>query len=290
MTRIIGLPAMLLLLACLLQACSAVKIAYNQAPELAYWYLDSYVDFTGVQSLQVKDELEKLQVWHRKTQLPDYVATLQKLQQKLPADMDAAQVCGIFFDVRRKLVAISDQVEPAVAAVAGTLGTSQLTHMERKFVKGNADYREDFLESTPKASHRKRYKQAVSRAEMLYGRLDDPQLEAISLAIDRSGFDAAQSYAERVRRQQDALGTLRTLAASRSSPAAIESNRSAVRALLESSINSPDANYRAYLETMTQANCKSFAGLHNSTSARQRLHAVGVLHDYELAFRILAAK
>ena len=34
-----------------LAGCSAVRLAYHQAPELAYWVLDDYADFNGAQSL-----------------------------------------------------------------------------------------------------------------------------------------------------------------------------------------------------------------------------------------------
>ncbi len=80
----------MVLAACLLQACSTVKITYNQAHELAYWYLDGYVDFNASQSLLLKEELAKLQTWHRQTQLPGYIETLQKLKQKMPGEIDAA--------------------------------------------------------------------------------------------------------------------------------------------------------------------------------------------------------
>ena len=43
----------LLLVGLVLQGCNAVKIAYNQAPTLAYFYLDGYIDFTDAQSTQV---------------------------------------------------------------------------------------------------------------------------------------------------------------------------------------------------------------------------------------------
>jgi hypothetical protein len=55
-TRIIGGLA-ILFLAGLLQSCSLMKLAYNQAPELAYWQLDRHFDFTDAQSLQVKTDL-----------------------------------------------------------------------------------------------------------------------------------------------------------------------------------------------------------------------------------------
>ena len=280
--RIISLLAITLLTALLLPACSAVKVAYNQGPELSYWYLDAYVDFNDAQSLQVKADLNRLQAWHRQTQLPGYIDSLQKLQQQMPLDFSTAQACNVYSDARLKLLALSVEVQPAVAALAATLGSQQIALMERKFAKGNAEYREEFMEGTPKAMRDRRYKKAVGRAEMLYGSLDDRQLAVVEQVIARSRFDAARSYAERVRRQQDALQTLRNLAVPGNSPAAsAEKARIAVRSLLDRSINSPDAAYRAYQETVTQDGCKGFSDLHNSTSAAQRTKAVKVLGGYE---------
>lgn len=282
-TRIISLLA----LASLLQACSAVKLAYNQAPELAYWYLDSYADFTDTQSLQVKEELVKLHTWHRQTQLPAYVETLQKVQKLLPADVTGPVACAVVDDVRRKLVAVSDQAEPAVGALADTLRAVQFTQMERKFDKNNAAYREDYVNAKPKDSYAKRYKQAINRAEMLYGRLDERQLALITRQVEQSRFNAALSYTERLRRQQDTLQNLRALMAN---PSPGEPTRKAVRALLERSINSPNMAYRDYLEALTQDGCKNFAELHNSTSPDQRRKAVQTLNNYEQDLRVLSAQ
>jgi hypothetical protein len=281
----------LLLLASLLQACSFVKVAYNQAPELAYLYLDNYVDFNGAQSIQIKDELTKLQVWHRQTQLPLYVDTLQKLQQQMPSSMDSTQACELFADVRSKLLAVSDYAEPAALAMAGTLSPEQLTRMERKFAKGNADYVDDFIEATPKASRNKRYKQAVSRAEMLYGSLGDKQLAVIGQSIEQSRFDARLSYTERLRRQRDALESLRLLVASKSAGAdTLEKTRTVIRGLFNRSLNSPSTAYSEQLEKMTLDTCKGFADLHNSTTPAQRARAVEILKGYENDMKALMGK
>ena len=280
-----------MLTALLLPACSAVKIAYNQGPELAYWYLDAYVDFTDTQSLQVKAELTRLQAWHRQTQLPGYIDSLQKLQQQLPLDVSAAQACSVYTDVRMKLMSVSVEGEPAIAALAASLGTRQLALVERKFAKGNSDYRADFMGVSSKAGRDKRYKTAVSRAEMLYGQLDDRQLAVIDQTIARSGFEASRSYSERVRRQQDVLQTLRSMAAHRTAAAGgAEKNRAAMRALIERSIESPDTTYKTYQERLVQDGCKGFSDLHNSTTALQRKKAVETLKSYEQDLKALVAQ
>ncbi|AYQ28266.1 MULTISPECIES: DUF6279 family lipoprotein [unclassified Polaromonas] len=282
-TRIIGVLGVLAL-AVALQGCSVMKIAYNQAPELAYWHLDGHFDFTDAQTLQVKADLAKLQAWHRQTQLPAYIETLQKLRQQIPADMDAAGACALYADVRSKLIAVTNRAEPAVVALVGTLNADQLVKLQTRFAKGNAEYREDFLDGSRKARRDKRYKQAVSRAEMLYGSLDHKQLAVIAHRIDNSHFSAPVSYEEKLRRQQDALQTLRPLVAGQAAP---EKTQAAMKGLLERTLNSPDPAYRAYMDKLTQDACSGFAELHNSTTPAQRSKAVETLLRYEQDFKTL---
>lgn len=277
----------LLVLASLLQACSAAKLAYNQAPELAYWYLDGYVDFSSEQSLQVKDDLGKLQAWHRQTQLPSYIDMLQKLQQKIPADVNVLEACSIFSEVRRKVVVLTDQTQPAVVAMLDTLSSSQLDAMARKFDKGNAEFRSDYPQLAKPTTQSKRYKRAVSRAETLYGRLDDKQLALVALQVEKSGFNATLAYAERQRRQQDTLQTLRTLLKNQ---ATTEQKRQAVRSLFERALTSPNPSYAGYVDGLTQEGCKNFADLHNSTTASQRRKAVATLAGYEQDMKTLSAR
>ena len=264
-----------------------MRLAYNQAPDLVYWYLDSYADFNSAQSLQVKEELTKLHTWHRQTQLPAYIETLQKVQKLLPSDVTAQTACAVVDDIRRKLLAVSEQAEPAVGVLADTLRAAQLKQMERKFEKNNVAFREDYVDAAPKESIVKRYKQTVKRAEMLYGRLDDKQLAMVTQQVEQSRFNPTLSYSERLRRQQDLVQNLRAVMAN---PGPGESTRKAVRALLERSVNSPNSAYRDYLETMTHEGCKNFTELHNSTSPDQRRKAVQTISNYEQNLKVLSTQ
>lgn len=277
----------LMLVAFMLQACSASKLAYNQAPDLAYWYLDGFVDFSGAQSVQVKDDLSKLQAWHRQTQLPTYIDTLQKMTQKMPIDVNAQDACTIFSEARRKFLIVSDQAQPVVVTLLDTLTSSQIDVMARKFEKGNVEYRKDYLQTGKPINQSKRYKQAVSRAETLYGRLDDKQTSLIASQVEKSRFNATLAYAERQRRQQDVLQTLRALLKSQPTT---EQKKLAVRSLFERSFVSPNANYADYVEALTKDSCANFANLHNTTSASQRLKAVETLMGYEQDIRTLSAQ
>ena len=274
-----------------LVACSAVKTLYSQAPDLAYWYLDGYVDFNGTQSLQVKTGLTKVQAWHRQTQLPAYIDILQKLQARMPSNITAIEACDIVTEVRGKLLTVSSQMEPTAVAVVTTISASQLQQMESKFAKNNADYRDDFMEGTAQEKRSKRLKKAVKRAEMLYGDLQDEQLAAIGQSIDRSRFNPVLAFSEWQRRQQDVLRTVRSVSASLSTaanPTAPEKIRQAIRGLIDRSAESPDPAYRNYARALTEQSCQSFADFHNKTTPTQRKKAVETLKGYEQDFRTLS--
>ena len=123
---------------------------------------------------------------------------------------------------------------------------------------------------------------------MLYGRLGEEQLLLVGKAIDESGFDAEVIYAERLRRQRDAIESLRALLRNRASPALAPAQaQTIVHALFQRTINSPDISYRSYMEKLTQRSCTAFASLHNSTTATQRATARKTLNAYEQDLRAL---
>lgn len=285
--RVLGLLAV----AGALQACSVMKLAYNQAPDLAYWYLDAHLDLTGEQSLRLKASLNQLQAWHRQTQLPVYITALQQLQQQLPSDITAAAACTVAADVRSKLGVVAQQAEPLAAGLAGMLEPGQLRHLEQKFAKTNAEAQEeaqdDAQDSGRAIRQGKRYRQALSRAQDLYGTLDEPQRAVIARRLEQSRYDARRLFAERQRRQRDTLQTLAPLASSQASPAQA---RAALRGLVERTLNPSDPAYRAYLDALGQENCQSFAELHNSTTPAQRGKAVETLRGYEQDLRTLNAR
>lgn len=283
LSRIISLLAV----ACLLAACSVMKLAYNQVDELAYWQLDSYFDFSEVQAPRVREELTRVHQWHRRTQLPIYQEMLQKWQATLTGDMDESQACRMYEEARAHLLAISARSEAAGVSLVGTLAAEQLDHLKRKFSRLNREYRNDFLEGSPQDLLDKRVKKAASRAEMLYGTLEEKQQTILRSRLGQSVFNPAISLAEYQRRQQDALVTLVPLVNNQASP---EQARQSIRGYFERSINSPDPAYRSYQLKLIRDNCRTFAELHNSTTATQRAKAVQTLATYQQDFRLLVAQ
>jgi len=167
-----------------------------------------------------------------------------------------------------------------------TLTPQQLQHIERRYANSNLEFREEFVQRDPARRLQESIKRAVDRAEFLYGRLDDAQRERVAKLVEESPFDVDAWTAERLRRQQDALQTLRRLL---STGANSDQAQAALRAYFDRMNRSPREEYRRYFERLSQFNCAFAATLHNSTSAAQRQAAAQRLKGWETDLRSLAA-
>jgi len=276
----------LLVLASLLSGCGAVRFAYGQGPDLAYWWLDGYADFNDEQTPRARDALSEWFRWHRATQLPDYVQFLARLQGHATEPVTAPQVCGLYAQAWGRLDPMIERALPAAVATVQSLTLAQIAHIERKYTKVNADFRSDYLQADPTERLEKSVERALSRAEMLYGSLDDTQLAHLQRAIAASPFDPQLWLQERMLRQQDVLKTLRRLVSER---APADQTLAALRVLVVHAQRSPREVYTKYQARLHEYNCRIAAELHNSTSREQRLAAVKKLKSWEEDARALAA-
>ena len=291
--RIIGaLAAVLAVL--LLQACSAIKLGYNSGTELAYFWLDGYVDFRDDQSPRVREELAKLLAWHRAEELPKLAELLQKVQRLAANDVTPGQICAIYTDARERFDATTRRADPSAVWLAMSLSADQLKHIDRQLKKADDKFRKDTQDLTPAERMDRRVKSNVERAEEFYGRLDDKQVTLLRGAMEAATSKPELNLAERQRRQADFSQTLR-LASGQSLPASGNKPSPAevlplLHGYLERLAKPPNAEYRAYSDKITQESCATFASLHNSTSKEQRDRAVRRLAAYERDARELHAQ
>lgn len=283
-TRLAGI-IVALALAVGLAACSAVRLGYANLQDLAYWWLDGYVDFTDEQAPLVRSELERLHSWHRQQELPRFVAMLGRMEQIAPGSITPQQVCGFATEIQQRLQVASEQAEPAILSLAATLEPAQLQHLERKYRRNNQKFRKDWIEVPAAVRKEKIFDQQVERVEMIYGRLDEAQRTVLRRAVDQSTWDAQRIAGERQRRQQDLLLLLRKLAP----PGLPEAEaRKLLRAYTDRVQRSPDPAYRAWQEGIVQENCRTLAAVHEASSPAQREQAVRRLRAYQRDFRELS--
>ena len=271
----------------LLQGCSAVKLAYNQVPQLAYWQLNRYLDLSDAQTDRVRSELDLLHQWHRSTMLPQHARLLQQVQQHLPGTVTPEQACRIYDDARIQLDAVWAQAEQQLLWLAPQLSPAQIRTLEMQQTQSNADWKKQWLDASPEQMREQRYKRFLSRAETFYGTLDESAREALRSYVARSSFDPQRSYAERLRRQKDLVEVLQGIAQNGSDH---QRTLGLLRGYRTRYNASPDPAYQRYAQRLVEEGCEAFARMHNAMAPVQRLQAVQSLKGYERDFWVLAAQ
>lgn len=272
LARIIGALALGLALA----GCSAIKLAYNNLPEVSYWWLDRYVDFTEGQSLQVREELSRLQRWHRSQELGRYADLLRRAEQLAGSEVTAAQACALVDEGRARVQALADQARPALASIAASVQAPQLSQLARRYEHTNEEYRRDWIDVSPARRLERRLEQYEDRLEFFYGRLTETQRLWLRQQLLASSFDARLVMAERQRRQADVLQVLRSLPGLGAAQA-----QQQVAALLERLQRSPDPASRRHQDLLAQEGCRIVAGIHQQSTPQQRAQAQKRLRAYQ---------
>ena len=281
-TSIIGL---LLVAVALLGGCSSVRLAYGNGAQLAWWWLDSYVDFSTEQAPRVKQGIDALFDWHRSSQLPAYTPLIVAAQRQVLEATTPELACRWQRQVRDLLEPTLQRVLALAAEQSVGLGEAQIRHLEQRYAKGNVEMREDFLQPDVAERQAKSVERAVERAERLYGRMAPAQLQVVREGVQSSPFDPALWLQERQRRQREVLDTLRRLSAEK---ADAEQRLAAMRALAAHIEVSPNPNYRSYQLKLTDYNCALAARIHNAAPPAQRRQARETLKGWEEDLRALA--
>ncbi len=267
--------------------CSLVRLGYNQAPDLAYWWLDGYYDFNEVQQSKVRESIATWFAWHRKTQLPDYAVLLDRAQAEVQRDATPAQMCRWNDEFLARANIASDQALPALADLVLSLAPEQFKHLQKRLNKDMKEFESDYLQPSPQERAKAAVKRVVDRVEMLYGSLDDGQRQQVIASVAASPFDPVAWGVERVERQKEMMRTLQELVDQRADK---ERAQAALRTLSERAQHSPSTSYRAYQQRLIAYNCAFAAQMHNATNAEQRQTAANRFKGWAEDARALAAQ
>lgn len=279
------ISALLTLLgALLLGGCSVARLGYSQAPDLVYWWVDSYLDLSDAQSSRLRADLVALHQWHRSTELPLLAGSLADLQGVALQDTTPVRLCQIVDALRPRLQAVLDQAEPGFATLAVSLKPEQLAHLQRQLEKRQQKWRKDWLDGSPTERLERRTERLIERSEMFYGRLDASQRALLRARVAASGFDSTIAEADMLRRQQDLLQTLQAIGRSGLGAPRAQDD---IHQLLTRLLLPTQPAERARQELLRQENCGTFAALHNSTSPAQRRQLVETLKAFESDARAL---
>ena len=286
--RIITASLVAVSMSVILTGCSAVRLGYNNLPDIASWWLDSYIDFSDTQGPQAKAALQKLQTWHRKEELPAIAELLVQAQTLAPQNITPEQACKIWEGAQVRIESLIQESSRLAAPVVSQLSAKQLKHLEKEWATRNEDWKKQWVQGTPDSRIKKRVDLAAERFNSFYGDLNLEQRQVLKQQFLQSTWSPEASYQRRLKRQQEQLIALQAMSSEITKPAMpIAQVEKALQSLILQSVRPKDAGELSKQLQLEQQACQNLAQLHNTMSPAQRLKAQRKLKDYETDVREL---
>jgi hypothetical protein len=278
----------LLLLACVLAGCSAVRFGYANGDTFVYWWLDGYVDFTDEQKPWVKERIDSLLAWHRKTQLKDYAQILTTVQQRLQQKVTSVDVLAEYATLKKRTLLVLDKATPELTELALSLQPQQIAHLEKKFASNNDKYRREYLRGSLEQRQEHRYEQVMKHAEYWFGSFSEQQQAQIRAASDVRPVNYELWLAERMRRQQELLLILRKFQAERPT-------KEAAAAILKNYMATSVEHFtysenKAFFEATDEGTAQMTAVIINIATPEQKAHVLKRLQKWVEDCETLAQK
>lgn len=115
-----------LVLLALLVGCSSTTFLYNRLDTLIGWYVNDYVSLTREQNALFDEQLEALHAWHRREELPQYIALLDALDAALDNPLTDAEL-EVLYD---RFLAAAERLRVKMTTIAIDFG-GELTLEQR---------------------------------------------------------------------------------------------------------------------------------------------------------------
>jgi hypothetical protein len=193
--------------ALVLTACSSLQLAYNYAPGLIAYRMNTYLNLDEKQQALLDQELATFATWHDET-LPRYTAALNQWAKRLssPEPFSSAEILGIQETIEQQLQAVGARSAVQLAPLLVTLGPQQLKQLESKFKDSNTEYVSDYLKNPDQpANIKKRHARITKRFEGWLGTLSPQQRNILISVSDQRAPIIAAWFEERKLRQQALL-------------------------------------------------------------------------------------
>lgn len=189
-----------------LAGCSSLTLAYNQLPFLGGLWIDSYLDLDSAQQARMKERLRTWQAWHRREELPQWVALLHQAGAALDdGTLTADELLALEQAGRASLERCLQHAAPLAAPVLADLRPEQWQHLKAKLDEKSTDWRERNTGRDGQIDRGKRY---VNTLERWLGDLDRGTRHKARAAAEGWHFDLAglsQARATREARTLEAL-------------------------------------------------------------------------------------
>ena len=287
-------------------ACSAVKLTYNNAPSIAYTYVNSKVDLDQEQSGLLKTNLKQFMAWHRSNELPQLVKNLEYVQLLMredhsnasslkkaspatpgdsnPGTIDQARINQVYNAVAQSLERSANYMAPLMAESVSSLRPAQLAQIQKNLDESNKKYSQEHLQKDMKIRAKAAREKMENRFDDWFNHLNQAQLARIQQWADKYAANAQVNYENRLRQQNSFMALFEQAANKRISKVELTQKLAAGLNTWQKSLeNTQDkTNRQEIIELITD--------LANQSNSEQRMHAANHAQKWIDDFSILIKK
>jgi Family of unknown function (DUF6279) len=267
----------------LLGACSATRIAYDNADTALRFISSSYLDLDAEQTEDLRVVIVKFHEWHRANELPAYATLMRSASERTARGITAGDVAWGLDSVRAHFRTFMAKASEDAAPVLVTLSPEQIAALERKFAENNEKFSKEYMPSDDEKRRLGQAKRTIDRFRDFAGELTPEQEERIRRFAVEHQRHVALRFEDRQQWQRDLIASLRA------KPAAQDLARTLAQSFQHPEGRRSEAFIRedkAWDEDLSRL----IVDLDHSLSPKQRAHAVRRLSDYANDFAILAGE
>ncbi len=281
-------PLRLLLCAGILMlatGCSMVRVGYSQVDTLAGWMAHDYFDLEPAQRDDFSRRFEKLHVWHRREQLPEYAQFLTEIKNRAQRGVSAADMLWLIDGMKSRYAVIAVRAAPDAADLLAGLSDAQIDHLRREFGRMNEKFlKENRTQESVAARRQHQQRTALAQIRDWVGSLSTVQESRVITLLQQLPLSDALRHEDRQRRQREFLALL----GSRNTDLNLFTQRMRDW-LLNWERNRPPDLARSFDESWTRR-ADFYAAVDKMLTPEQRSHLTHRLQDYIDDFRYLAAQ
>ncbi len=256
-----------------LNACTATRLAYNNAAVVLNYYLDDFVDLSSTQKTWLRPRWTKLVEWHRENELPIYKKLLVQSKEQLSRPVTASDFDVTLNEFKASIIRATDFFMPDIVEFIAQLSPAQIDYLERKFEKENAKRAKEI--ARPIAERKKRQlEQQMEHFENDFGKLSDAQRAKITEVISALPLLDEARQAQSKRGQTEMLKLLREHG----------KEPTLISAAIKARITNPETRrspaYQAQISEQEQQILALNIWLINSATAKQKNKLIAQIEGY----------
>lgn len=252
--------------------CSRMNLAYRNLDLLIPWSLNDYLDMNRDQQQRFRAQLREHLSWHCRTQLPEYLSTLEQLQRQVrQGEIDETVLRGHYQDAKQAIQIIAVEITPTTTQLLRDLDDEQVRELNDALDKDRREREKKYLQPPLAEQISERSERMRERVEQWLGGTSAAQQQRILEWAQTLGEQNRRWLNTRVQWQQaliDALGERHE--------AGFEKR---IEKLLQDREAFWTADYRTAFARTEQATIQLVHDLYVLSDARQRQHVDKQLED-----------